>query len=857
MSITSYAQNFEDVMLWRALAHVDHGLYIDIGAQDPIVDSVSLAFHEHGWRGVHVEPTSHYAELLRQQRPGDMVIQAAVGDGQAVLRFFEIPGTGISTADSVIADQHRERGFDVREITVPSVPLSAVFEAVGEAEVHWLKIDVEGFEAQVLSSWGGTSLRPWIVVVESILPLSRIETHQKWEATLLSYGYASVYFDGVNRFYVSDAHPELKNAFNMPPNIFDRFALNGTASATFHSLIEVRFDRKISEAIAQVEREKNAVSHQIEHLTKDLASADEANAKREYERVQREQAIGQQLIAEQAQVRNLLEDGVKRERVLVEQTGVARQNLENVLRTLAQREQEMSAQLLAMSQQATREKAEQACQIESLLSDLAKREQEVGAQLLAWQQEAMREMAEQASEHSEQVRTLKREQAERECSLRDQLGALKQELHCLQKEQARREQEHSRRVREHVEQIRQTREALESELRCHIDREQEVTVQLLRIQQEAARETAEQVFRQAEEVRVLQREHLERVETYSEQLQAAQQALRDVTLNCAEMQRQFDRQLNVELEASQQLRGALALLKNEVETMRNAMSWRLTAPLRAVAEWFVKAAVARTDSECKDSDQLGESVSSQSTNLSAPDTEAETSCSPLSEAFSMKSHHSTLTNQLPRSSTSANLKTLLQCQDYQFVESAYLTLLKRKPDSEGGSHYLSRLRAGVSKIQILGELCASREARMMRVEIPGLRQALRWQKLGRLPVLGTVIRSVVAVEGTTAFESRLRALEHQIFLLGQQSEVRFSRLDQGMSEIKKAIESGLRVNYSTGAQQLSVSPVMVAVESVADVKQQTRSILAEAILLKAGSADDVIGQLACALANSQEAQQLA
>lgn len=54
MSITSYAQNFEVVTLWRALSHVEHGLYITIGAQDSIINSVSLSFHEHGWNGVRV-----------------------------------------------------------------------------------------------------------------------------------------------------------------------------------------------------------------------------------------------------------------------------------------------------------------------------------------------------------------------------------------------------------------------------------------------------------------------------------------------------------------------------------------------------------------------------------------------------------------------------------------------------------------------------------------------------------------------------------------------------------------------------------------------------------------------------------
>ena len=40
----SYAQNFEDLMLYRALGHLERGFYIDIGAQHPKIDSVSKAF---------------------------------------------------------------------------------------------------------------------------------------------------------------------------------------------------------------------------------------------------------------------------------------------------------------------------------------------------------------------------------------------------------------------------------------------------------------------------------------------------------------------------------------------------------------------------------------------------------------------------------------------------------------------------------------------------------------------------------------------------------------------------------------------------------------------------------------------
>ena len=37
---TSYAQNMEDIRLWRALRHVRSGRYIDIGAWDPRIDTL-------------------------------------------------------------------------------------------------------------------------------------------------------------------------------------------------------------------------------------------------------------------------------------------------------------------------------------------------------------------------------------------------------------------------------------------------------------------------------------------------------------------------------------------------------------------------------------------------------------------------------------------------------------------------------------------------------------------------------------------------------------------------------------------------------------------------------------------------
>jgi FkbM family methyltransferase len=648
MTITSYAQNFEDVMLWRALGHVESGMYVDVGAQDPVIDSVSLAFHEHGWQGIHVEPTPHYAALLRQQRPGDTVIQAAVGQGPAVMQFFEIPDSGISTADADIAAQHRERGFKVREITVPCIPLDEVFKTCAEREIHWLKIDVEGFEKQVLSSWGSSAARPWIVVVESTLPLTQIETHESWEPIVIAYGYAPVYFDGLNRYYVSDAHPELKGAFRVPPNVFDGFTLNGTASTSFHTLIETRAQEKVTEALALLEQERRSTVSEIERLNLSHSSLDKAHAKQE-------QALTQQLKSGQEELHRLELVWIQREK---EQAGQTRKELESLLRSQAQREQEIGAQLQALQQQAAKELVEQVRshsedaralhhqhaereqaltqqlqagqqELQNLQKDRAKHEQEIGVQLLTSQRQAARDTADQARMHREQVKALQRQHAERE-------GANTQQLTAGQQEIRRLEQDRSQREKEHAGASSQSRQALENMLGKQLQREQEVIALLLVTQQQAVQENTEQARQHGEQERTLLRQHAAREQALIQQQEAAREELRQQEHNwaqhekalgkeiaklqgeaqkighaqelqaqqneaqlstrlnehnrlievCAAIEVQLKAEILLEQQTNLRLRQSLIAVKQSLATTHSALTWRITAPLRTLASFI-------------------------------------------------------------------------------------------------------------------------------------------------------------------------------------------------------------------------------------------------------------------------------
>ncbi|MHB1360272.1 MAG: FkbM family methyltransferase [Rhodocyclaceae bacterium] len=232
MSLTSYAQQMEDVMLWRALQHVERGCYVDIGAQHPVIDSVSKAFYERGWRGIHVEPVPAYAALLRAERPDETVLEVALGAQAGALELHVLADTGLSTASAAAAACiARERGLTTQCIQVPMRTLDSVLAMLAGRPIHWLKIDVEGYEATVLSGWTGQLLRPWILVIEATRPGSSEPAHAAWEDYVLARDYRFAYTDGLNRFYVAAEHAELLAAFAAPPNVFDDIQL--TANSGF------------------------------------------------------------------------------------------------------------------------------------------------------------------------------------------------------------------------------------------------------------------------------------------------------------------------------------------------------------------------------------------------------------------------------------------------------------------------------------------------------------------------------------------------------------------------------------------------------------------------------------------------
>jgi FkbM family methyltransferase len=223
----SYAQNREDVVLWRALGDVSAGRYVEVGANHPRIDSVTRAFYDRGWSGITVEPMHEFAEAHRTERPRDTMVEAVITDEDTeTVVLHEIAATGLSSIVDSVGAQHRASGSQVIDRPVRALRLSDVVEhhATPGQDVHFMLVDTEGSEPQVLASIDLHKFRPWVLVIESTAPNSTLQTHNAWEPAVLAAGYRFCLFDGLSRFYVAEEHAQtLEALLAYPACVHDTF----------------------------------------------------------------------------------------------------------------------------------------------------------------------------------------------------------------------------------------------------------------------------------------------------------------------------------------------------------------------------------------------------------------------------------------------------------------------------------------------------------------------------------------------------------------------------------------------------------------------------------------------------------
>ena len=276
--VISYGQNFEDVILARALSDITIGKYVDVGAHDPEIDSVTNHFYQIGWSGINIEPQKSLHEKLTNFRPRDTNLNLCIGDFDGLTDFAEVQNrTGWSTSsEDQIKNLATDAELTIKIEVIEQKTLFSVLNEFSKSDIHFLKVDVEGNELNVVKGLNLKVHRPWIMVIEATKPGSLEPNFQEWEPLVVNNGYVFVYADGLNRFYLAEEHIELLPRFGSPPNVLDDFE----SQHTFFAKSER--DRAFAERDHSA-AERNRLSIVITEMSSQISNQNDHIASQEWE----------------------------------------------------------------------------------------------------------------------------------------------------------------------------------------------------------------------------------------------------------------------------------------------------------------------------------------------------------------------------------------------------------------------------------------------------------------------------------------------------------------------------------------------------------------------------------------------
>ena len=95
----SHSSFGEEILVNRILKK-KHGFYIDVGALNPKVGSLTFLLYKKGWRGINFDLTKSNIQLFRAFRKRDISVQLAISNKKArVTSYIFDPGSGLNSLE--------------------------------------------------------------------------------------------------------------------------------------------------------------------------------------------------------------------------------------------------------------------------------------------------------------------------------------------------------------------------------------------------------------------------------------------------------------------------------------------------------------------------------------------------------------------------------------------------------------------------------------------------------------------------------------------------------------------------------------------------------------------------------------
>ncbi|MBU2768538.1 DUF4214 domain-containing protein [Acidithiobacillus ferrivorans] len=396
------------------------------------------------------------------------------------------------------------------------------------------------------------------------------------------------------------------------------------------------------------------------------------------------------------------------------------------------------------------------------------------------------------------------------------------------------------RERSSVEQLESVQREMTTLLQQQAQREQEISAQLLALQQEGHQTQMDLIRSHDEQKRELQQQYTEREYALTQHWQnVQQQTLFEARQAYTHTLQQLQDQLQAESVVRQQEHMVLEAAQQEITTLHRTFAWRLTAPLRSVEGWFNPSPKLAADEK---SELAGYQTTAPITH-SPPETRQhgippeQTSQNPATgdhgmaakqrtfaiSAYARSGHppgidthslgvaivndehptnkYTRVNRNKPKESQPMPIQHIIELfalDGQDFITEAYCNLLGREPDPHGMAYYLGRLAMGYGKASVITDLARSAESRPHR-EIVGLEKLIVTERRANHWLWGTFCRH----------QRRERLAQQQVSQIAQ-GQFAVRQLSNDTQAMKHGI---VRISHEIGELEQDMRRTAASIES--------------------------------------------
>jgi len=175
----SYSQFGEDLVLRNHFADFDNasGRFIDVGAFHPFQLSNTKLLSSLGWSGINIDCDPDKIARFQKHRPRDHNICAAVSATAQEMVWLQYPE---STTDRLVTQSESELlsacgEKPLKTTPVKALPLTEILDAspFRGNHFHYLNIDCEGHDLEVLQGLDFRRYAPELITVEALSEAAR------------------------------------------------------------------------------------------------------------------------------------------------------------------------------------------------------------------------------------------------------------------------------------------------------------------------------------------------------------------------------------------------------------------------------------------------------------------------------------------------------------------------------------------------------------------------------------------------------------------------------------------------------------------------------------------------------------